>query len=87
MKKILLGTATAAALMALGTVPSSADGWCYRYSECYRPCVTYYPRPRVVYYSRPRVVEYYTYSYRRVVYDSYRRVLYDTFPRSAYDDP
>jgi hypothetical protein len=84
MKKILLGTAAAAALMALGTVPSSADGWCYRYSQCYRPCVSYYSYPRVVYYTRPRV-EYYT--YRRVVYDTYRRVVYDTYPRSAYDDP
>jgi hypothetical protein len=85
MKKVLLGTATAAALTALGTVPSSADGCCYRhYYQCCRPCVSYYSYPRVVYYSRPRVVEYYT--YRRVEYDTYRRVVYDTYPRSAYDD-
>jgi hypothetical protein len=43
MKKVLLGTATAAALTALGTVPSSADGCCYRYYyQCCRPCVSYY---------------------------------------------
>jgi hypothetical protein len=85
MKKILLGTAAAAVLTALGTAPSLADGWCYRYySQCYRPCVSYYSYPRVVYYTRPRVV-YYT--YRKVVYDTYRRVEYSTYPRSEYDDP
>jgi hypothetical protein len=83
MKKALLGTATAAVLTALGTVPSSADGWCYRYSQCCRPHVTYYSYPRVVYYTQPRVV-YYT--YRRVVYDTYRTVEYDRYARSEYDD-
>jgi hypothetical protein len=83
MKKALLGTATAAVLTALGTVPSSADGWwCYRYSQCCRPYATYY-YPRVVYYTRPHVV-YYT--YRRVVYDTYRTVEYDRYARSEYDD-
>ena len=33
MTKILLGTVIAT-LMALGTVPSSAREWCYRYERC-----------------------------------------------------
>ena len=68
MKQILLGTAIAAPLMALSTIPSSAGSWCHTNRCCCHPhrwsChphVWLYSRPAVVYYyTRPSVV-YYTY--------------------------
>jgi len=66
MKKILLGAVTMAALMALGTVSSSASGWCHHYRWCCRPHVSLYSNPRVVYF----------YAYPRVVYYIHPRVVY-----------